>query len=116
MKFTKSYCKICKRPGHTPQECKAKQNIRRFLSASIRRPQAHIVEDFRGRERRRRRTGNAALMEENEEYEEQSYNDFMEAFVVEALITNIPTKKDDKWYLNTGATNHLTNQSVFPNP
>ena len=55
-------------------------------------------------------------MEENEEYEEQSYNDFMEAFVVEALITNIPTKKDDKWYLNTGATNHLTNQSVFPNP
>ena len=30
MKFTTSYCNICKRPGHTPQECKAKQNIQRF--------------------------------------------------------------------------------------
>ena len=42
MKFTKSYCNICKRPGHTPQECKAKQRIQR-LPSNICRPQAHIV-------------------------------------------------------------------------
>ena len=31
-------------------------------------------------------------MEENDEHEEQGYNDFMQSFVAEALVMDIPTK------------------------
>ena len=117
MKFTRSYCNICKRPGHTPQECKAKQKIRRFPS-NIRRPQAHIVEEFEEErnedeeeEEEEEEEVYAASMEEKNEYEEEGYSDLMQAFVAEALVADIPTKKDDKWYLDTGATNHLTHRS-----
>ena len=50
-------------------------------------------------------------MEEKDEYEEEGYNDLMQAFVVEALVTDIPTKMDNKWYLDTRATNDLTHRS-----
>ena len=62
----------------------------------------HIVEEFEEEE------VYAASMEERDEYREEDYNDLMQAFVVEALTPDTPRKKDDKWYLDTGATNHLT--------
>ena len=34
MKFTKPYCNICKRSGHTPQECKAKQISKQHSSTT----------------------------------------------------------------------------------
>ena len=49
-------------------------------------------------------------MEENDEYEEEGYTDLMQYFVAEALVMDIATKEDDKWYLDVRATNHLTHR------
>ena len=105
MKFIKSYCNICKRLGHTPQECKVKQRIPR-LPSNICQPQVHIVVELEEEKNEEEKENEkeevyAAWMEENDEYEEEGYNDLMQAFVAKALIMDIPTKKDDKWYLDS---------------
>ena len=70
----------------------------------------HIVEEFveeRNREEEEEDDDDdvyAASMEEKDEYEEEGYNDLVQAFVVEAPVADIPSKKDDKWYVDTGAT------------
>jgi hypothetical protein len=52
------------------------------------------------------------------EEDDGKYDDILQAFIVKAfvIIVPLPSPKDDTWYFDIGATNHLTHWKVRATP
>ena len=100
MWFDNTYCKICKRTNHAAKDCHGKSNFKNYQPSS--HVQAHLVEEEMDDEKA---VGDG--------YQNgHKYDDVLQAFIAESLSATTPNPSNvkDIWYLDTGATNHLTNR------
>ena len=101
MGFNISYYKICKRTNHATKDCCSKSNFKHYQP--WRRVQAHLVEE---------EMDDVKAVGDGYYQNGEKYDDILQTFIAESLSTTTPNASNvrDIWYLDTSATNHLTNR------